>query len=168
MRQLISAVLVLGALTLFPGAAEAQVDDEFEEVGAWLVRVSVDPMTDEETSFVVMLDDNDTGTMGFRCGESGFELMAITGFVGRDFSIRWRLGGEDPTGWSSGWGRSTNSRAVFATRSDRDQLFAGLPSVRRFTLQVRDQSGLTTLTFSDLNPDDTREALSHLGCAHDR
>ena len=61
--------------------------------------------------------------------------------------------------------RSTNNRSVFARPNHRDLLFSGLMEVERFTIQLRDRSGMTTLSFPDLDPGDTREALAHLGCA---
>lgn len=78
-----------------------------------MVRVSVDPMTDEETSMAILVNDNERGSLGLRCVEAGFDLMVSTGF----------------------------------------------------TVQIRDRSGVTTLAFSDLDPEDTREVLSNLRCA---
>ena len=158
-------MLPLCVIALVPLPGHAQIGDDLEEVGRWAVQVAVDPMTDEETSLAILVDESDSASLGFRCGESGFDLIVSAGFISRDFDVRWRLGDEEPSGWVSNWSRSTNNRSAFARPNHRDLLFSGLVEVERFTIQLRDRSGMTTLSFPDLDPADTREALAHLGCA---
>ena len=165
MRCLVATIFPLFFILVVPLPGAGQVGEDLEEVGAWVVQVAVDPMTDEETAFALLVEDSESGSIAFRCAESGFDLMVSPGFVSRDFSVRWRLGDDEPSDWVSSWGRSTNNRTAFARSNDRDLLLSGVMEVNRLAIQVRDRSGMTTLSFTDLDPADTREALAHLNCA---
>lgn len=157
---------ILALIVLSLSASPVQGQEEPREIAGWLIVEDHDPMTDERVTSVAREADDGSSMLIFRCNSDGFDLIVGTGFTPSDFEVRYRIGDAEPTAWVGNWGRSTNSRAVFARSSDRDEIFQSLPTVDRIVIQVRSRSGTDTATFTGLDPRETEEALGILHCRH--
>lgn len=86
-RITVRVVAAVACLTAVPSVAHAQsntVDREFVE-GDFEVSVARDVITDEDTSFILSIADNEEGALGWRCLEDGLNVvLAIGGYYEGD------------------------------------------------------------------------------------
>lgn len=112
MQHLLLALLLVFATWPLPAQGQGSA-----EVGSFLYTHAQDDFTDEDRSYVITMDEDGDGGLGWKCLADGLNvILGIGGYMGGDsdddIRVRYRFDRREPSGYEY-WGLSSSNKVAF-------------------------------------------------------
>lgn len=164
-----AVVALVACMAILPCAAHAQantIDRELTE-GDFDVSIARDAITDEDTSFILSIADNEEGALGWRCLEDGLNVvLALGGYYegdeDDDIVVQYRFDDAE-----------ADPQEYWALFAGKESAYIRMHLVAPFTARAREASRIVVRAV-DPYDDETRtfifgldgleQAMTHLPC----